>query len=644
MNSRSNVALLLLFFSFFYQVISAQTIVDSLYSTLENSTNRKDIISAKLLLARELVYVDTKKALHYVLEVIEEATLNKDRENLAYAYRILGSIYSVDENYVASSEFIQRAMNVFKEMNDSTGLANTFISFGHIYRRQGNIEDELLYHKKSYDYFLRKGDKERIGVTMHNYGESLFNAGKLDSAEIYTLKAIEINQDINRLSVLSSCYKVLGKIYFKQKKYDQAKSDFLKVIEISNQLGVQSQKIATLESFLYLASIHSFEDNFSSEIYYLNEALKLIRVFPFPSLIDDVYNRITEFYIRTNDKNKALLFLKESKIVSDSLLKNQQLDRSELMKSALTAFKLEKETSLLQKANALQAEALLLQNRIIFISFIFGLFLIAFVIGFYFVNKRLRKYNNQLDLQTELLTAQKNNLTELNLIKDKFFGIIAHDLKGPIGSLNQLAILYFDNKSMFSDSELIDIEHSFKTTISKTYDLTDNLINWAKLQMANEPAQPQKIELNKLINEINQLFYHLSESKSIQLMNKVHDGILLYSDFNQTSFIIRNLINNAFKFTKINGEIRIQIKDIDDKFCTIAFIDSGIGMSESVINRLFKLDANYNSVGTAGEKGSGLGLLLCKEFADANNGNITFETKQGIGTTFYLKLPLYSGN
>jgi len=162
--------------------------------------------------------------------------------------------------------------------------------------------------------------------------------------------------------------------------------------------------------------------------------------------------------------------------------------------------------------------------------------------------------------------------------------------------------------------------------------------------MANEPAQPQKIELNKLINEINQLFYHLSESKSIQLMNKVHDGILLYSDFNQTSFIIRNLINNAFKFTKINGEIRIQIKDIDDKFCTIAFIDSGIGMSESVINRLFKLDANYNSVGTAGEKGSGLGLLLCKEFADANNGNITFETKQGIGTTFYLKLPLYSGN
>ncbi|NCP85105.1 MAG: HAMP domain-containing histidine kinase [Bacteroidetes bacterium] len=244
-------------------------------------------------------------------------------------------------------------------------------------------------------------------------------------------------------------------------------------------------------------------------------------------------------------------------------------------------------------------------------------------------------------MQTELLTEQKNDLTKLNLIKDKFFGIIAHDLKGLICSLNQLAILYFENKSMFSPKELTDIENLFKNTISKTYDLTENLINWAKLQMSNEPSKPQIIDIKKLINEIKQLFYPLTDSKSIELTNELPDSILIYSDFNQTSFIVRNLINNAFKFTNVNGEIRIQLKEINVNFCTISFMENGIGMNESIKNRLFSLDANYNSVGTAGEKGTGLGLLLCKEFAEANNGSITFDSEEGIGTTFYLGLPLY---
>jgi signal transduction histidine kinase len=633
MTFRFKVALLLIIFSLFLQRSSAQSLVDSLINNLENSKSKTELLSTRLLLARELVYVDTKQALHFALEVIEEATRINDKKSLADAYRILGSIYSVDENYVTSSEFIQRAMNVFRELNDSTGLANTYISFGHIYRRQGNINEELYYHRKSFDFFKNKGDKDRIGVTLHNYGESLYNAGKLDSAEIFTQKAIRINEELNRLSVLSSCYKVLGKIYFQKNKYDEAKLFFLKVIDISNQLGEQSQKIATLESLLYLASIYSTENNRVLEIQSLNEALNLIRIFPFPGLSDDVYHRLIEFYIQTNNKTKALFFLNESKLVNDSLIINQQLDRSELMKSALTAFKLEKE-------NALQAQTLQLQNRFLLISLIFAIVLVTLIIGYIFINNRLRKSNNQLDLQKELLTEQKDDLTELNLIKDKFFGIIAHDLKGPIGTLNQLAILYFENKSMFSPTDLIDIENSFKNTISQTYDLTENLINWARLQMAKEPAEPQKVDISKLIYEINQLFYSLSDSKLIKLINEVPNGIIVYSDFNQTSFIIRNLISNAFKFTKMNGEIRIKLKDGQKEYCTIAFSDNGIGMSDSVKNRLFRLDANYISVGTAGEKGTGLGLLLCKEFAEANNGNITFESKEGFGTTFYLKLPV----
>jgi len=155
---------------------------------------------------------------------------------------------------------------------------------------------------------------------------------------------------------------------------------------VNNLKKLQQLKV----SFFSIYSITQKNDQL--ELNYLNGALNLIRVFPYPSLLRTVYGRITEFYNRTKTTNKALLFLKESTIVNDSLVKNQQLDRSELMKSALTAFKLEKETGLLQKTNTLQAETLQLQNRILFISFIFGFFLIAFIIGFYFINKHLRKY------------------------------------------------------------------------------------------------------------------------------------------------------------------------------------------------------------------------------------------------------------
>lgn len=618
-------------------VLNAQNYADSLISELNSKHTPTELESIKLELARELVYVNSIKAAKYALDVVESARKRNNKRSLAYAYRILSSIYAVDENYIASSEFINRSQQLFSELKDSVGIVNCYISLGHIFRRQKNIEDELYYHRKAYQFFKRNTDLERIGVTMHNFGESLFNGGKIDSAVTLTLESIKINEQLKRYSVLSSCYNVLGNIYFAQNKIVDAEVFFKKVLQISELLGSQSQKVATMQSLLHLAEIASNRNKLNEELDYLNQAKAINEIFSYPEYIRLINKRLIEYYIKTNQSDLALKHLNYSSYVNDSLNRNQQRDRSELMKSAIQAFQLENQTQLLQQTNRFQSNLLLFS--------LITVIIMAILISIYFrLNKKLAQSYQELEIQKKLLESQKNDLFELNFIKDKFFGIIAHDLRGPIGTALQLSQLYFDQKEIFSPEDLKLIESSFKETITNTYTLTENLISWAKVQMKGESSNPEKVLLNEVLEPLLELFKQRLEQKEIHFSSLVNDDCVLFVDKNQISFILRNLIANAIKFCSPNDSIVISTcknyKDPD--FVRIMIEDSGIGMSDEIKSRIFKIErSDFKTKGTDGERGSGLGLILCKEFTELNKGKLSFNSEVNKGTTFIVDLPRY---
>ncbi len=235
------------------------------------------------------------------------------------------------------------------------------------------------------------------------------------------------------------------------------------------------------------------------------------------------------------------------------------------------------------------------------------------------------------------LQRAKEELKALNATKDKFFSIIAHDLKSPFTVLLGLTDLLFDNIENYSKDDIKGIIDDLRVSANTIYALLKNLLAWSRLQRGLMEHFPEKIYLNEIVRHNVFLFRSGAEQKRITLRNLVQKKITAYADHNMVDTVIRNLISNALKFTDTGGTIEVSAKN-NGQFVEIAISDTGVGMTEEEISKLFRIDVKYSNVGTAGEKGTGLGLVLCKELVKKNGGKIWIESAVGKGTTFRFTL------
>lgn len=253
----------------------------------------------------------------------------------------------------------------------------------------------------------------------------------------------------------------------------------------------------------------------------------------------------------------------------------------------------------------------------------------------------LVRINVHLTLKRQQQHIQKQNvqLKQLNHDKNRFFSIIAHDLRGSLNSLRDLTRITLENFELYSVPKLKEmIGMQFQTTdhLSK---LLDNLLIWARVQQGMIEYQPQKIDLENVIAWNVQLTALQAKQKRIPLTNIVEKKTyVIYADFNMTDTIVRNLISNALKFTYSGGSIVITAT-ADERHVILSVTDTGTGIPAEEIPKLFRIDVKYKHPGTDHEPGTGLGLILCKEFAENNHGKIWVESEEGKGSTFYVSFP-----
>jgi len=239
---------------------------------------------------------------------------------------------------------------------------------------------------------------------------------------------------------------------------------------------------------------------------------------------------------------------------------------------------------------------------------------------------------------TEMRQAEIR-LKELNDMKDKFFSIIAHDLRGPIGSFTSFLEFLTDKNHNHSGPEMEGYLNMMKTSSNSTLFLLDNLLYWARSQRGTLPFKPSQQRLCMLIRQNIELYRTTAEKKLIKLTAEVDNDLIAEADPNMLNTIVRNLINNALKFTSSGGEVIVKAFAAD-KQIVVSVIDNGIGISAEAIDGLFRLDANPVSIkGTKGEEGSGLGLVLCREFVEKHGGTIHVESVAGQGSTFRFSIP-----
>ena len=250
----------------------------------------------------------------------------------------------------------------------------------------------------------------------------------------------------------------------------------------------------------------------------------------------------------------------------------------------------------------------------------------------------IRRLQQESREQHLLLQEKHAELQALNASKDKFLSIISHHLRSPLSSVLVGLRLLTDTESRLTDNEKNELIRDSHRTVEQLYNLLDNLLVWSRLQRGLMEYAPQPLDLRPLFERNATLFAANAEQKQIAIRQTVAEPVIAFADSHMIDAIIRNLISNALKFTEARGAITLSACQ-NDQNVEITVADTGIGMDAEAVAKLFRLDVRYNQLGTAGEKGTGLGLNVCKEFAEKNGGSIAVESIVGAGTTFRVTLP-----
>ncbi len=243
----------------------------------------------------------------------------------------------------------------------------------------------------------------------------------------------------------------------------------------------------------------------------------------------------------------------------------------------------------------------------------------------------------------EALKKSNELLNEANVTKDKFFSIIAHDLKSPIGAALSMSELLNNSYDTFSEEDKKYWMNALYQSTSTTFNLLENLLTWSRIQRNNINYNPELFDIHSIINENIQLLEASISKKRIVIDKEVGASLYVYADKEMVKFILRNILSNAIKFTPVNGKIKIKAEITSSDYITINIIDNGVGMDKEKVSNLFNLDYDISTKGTEGEKGTGLGLILCKEFIDKNKGKMWVEGEQGKGSAFSFTLPVKNG-
>ena len=340
----------------------------------------------------------------------------------------------------------------------------------------------------------------------------------------------------------------------------------------------------------------------------------------------------TLYRINKNKKNfsRALSFHELYQKLSDSLSRNENKKSLTLLK---TKTEYDQQKQLLIEENE---KALAKQQRYIIAALAILLVFVIITILVYRAEVIQKRLNKELEAKKEILEKRESELQESNETKTKLFSIIGHDLRGPVGALQELLRLYSDG-DMEAD-EFLEFVPKLREDVDHVSFTLNNLLSWGHTQMNGAVTKPSLMALESLVSENIKLLSEIAKKKSIKIVSELTENTLTWSDSNQIDIVVRNLISNALKFTPQNGMITISARERDNLW-EVSIKDTGVGMDKITVKNLFVKNSNITTYGTDNEKGTGLGLSLCKEMVEKNGGSIWVESALRKGSCFFFTLP-----
>lgn len=518
------------------------------------------------------------KAIGYFLESLKVSEQSGNIPGKLEAYVTLSEVYMAQHKYDVALGYLATAEKINATIPFSNISLNMYIDLGVIYRDTGDFEKAKAYFEK--------------GISMSNKPQyqGLF---------------------ITLTNNLASVYAKQG---FKQKSIQLQKSALAKAREIKNYLREQQTLTGLAETY--------GEDDPAEALVYFKQVLDLVKQKGAQKQVVDILSRMADMYQLQGKYKEAYFAKQEEHAIADKYFYQEMAKQ---IVSLQSKYDLDKSVAKVKGLQYINSEDAFERKTMLTIIGGIVVLLIVFAL-FYFRTSKLNL----------LLNKTNNELKESNTVKDKLFSVLAHDLRSPLATIiNLLYVINDDELPAQERKELIDM---VTVTSSASLDTLNNLLKWGEMQIKGIRLSPIELHPKNIVENDIALLSASAKLKGIAMQNNIDDGIRIIADRDHFEFVIRNLLSNAIKFTNQGGLVVVNATtDTVKKEVQFMVKDNGVGIEAAKLESIFSI-GNISTDGTRNEKGTSIGLVLCKEFVEANNGKIWVNSKPGKGSEFVFVL------
>lgn len=671
------ISLLLLYFSF----LNAQSQVDSLKELLSKTSGKQ-----KLQLLIKIGYYLSSENPNEAVKYLDEAIVLADKINNRWSKAdaifnkgvALWHLGKINE----SGEYYEKAKTIYEEFNDSLSLIRVFNSQAINHQMKGDVDLAFETFLHSLDFAKKIGDSTTVLNTLLNIGVMYDNTGDFKNCLNYYLEALKYADEDDKAS-LALLQSYIAEVYLSLKDFSKAEryiklamenslatNDSKSLIWAYSNLGfLESEKKNLLAAEEYfkeslklarktdykLEIIHSLTDlgkfynninNLAESEKYLIEASNLAEELKSLSDLSVIYGEFASLYAKNQNFKKAYEYNKKYKQYSDSLYIISNSEKIAEMQTKYDLKQKDREASLLKLENELQKKVIYSQKIIAIVISLFAIALIVFTYILLRSRNKILRAKNLLQTKNEEIEnnrkeiSEKNEVLEgLNTTKDKFFSIIAHDLRNPVSAFVNISELLESDFERISNDDKKEILGQMSSSSKNLLLLLENLLTWARLSDNKIDVYNENILLKDLVDASVYPYLQAANNKKIKLNIDIPDNFIINTDRFIFQTIIGNLINNAIKFSNEHSEIKVAFTSKDGVHILIVK-DNGIGIEESQIRKIFLLGNLSTRRGTHGEAGTGLGLVLVKELVEKLNWKIEVKSKVNAGSEFIVIIPI----
>lgn len=577
-----------------------------------------------------------KESIPFRIKAYELFRELKNFNEIGWNAKGLGISYYKLGDYPSAMDYFLMALTAFEKNQDVLEMGDINNNLGAVSYVSGHPREALEYYNRALELYGEVNQDKRRGRILNNTGLIYFEQEDFEKALSYFIDALNIYREYGEKDKLGGVFNNIGLCYYHLEQVNLASSYMHRALDHALRQGDTYNEIS---AYINLGAFNTTGGHYDSAAHYLQKAGKMAQVRDLRALYVDVLEEKSNLEAAQKNYKKALSLYR---IYHDSIhnLHSERADEriANLMASHEQKVKENEIGQLREKQNTQQ-----LINQL----FILVILVILFVLGLVIYNVRNKKRinqllaykNRQLTEMNKKLTESEKALREINESKDRLFSVIAHDLRNPVAAVMGFSELLHDNYEKLNDASRKEYLLQIMQGADRSQGLLENLLLWARSQMRAITCHPVSLQVKPLIEESIRPLKGTIEHKKINVTIRATESMKVNADREMLKAILRNLVTNAIKFSFRGETIQIKTRRANSA-CCIDVTDHGIGMQPEVRESLFKSSKHSTTPGTSGEGGSGLGLIICKEFTERNGGTITVNSSPGTGSTFTVCLPL----